>query len=275
MEDLGSPKTLEDILNGTSIDLAEEYFIDLAKKTAQLNLITMNKEDEFIKIRDIYLKDNDFGRLFEAERWHKGLEKFYQWFEKIKCKVSEGTEICLNNINETYKDPDVFLSFTHGDMAPSNNHIKDNQIFLLDFEYGGYRHALYDITCWNILCPLPEFLVEKIKYHYKNELLNDVKADDETFDKTWNYLCAWRALAMISWFPLEVLEKNRPWVDDWSMREAMLSTLNRLGKVCNNSKELDSLAQSVFILKQELSNRWGISTAENLLPKWPVFQEKE
>ena len=48
-----------------------------------------------------------------------------------------------------FGEPGPFLAFTHGDPAPTNNHVAGDEVRLLDFEYGGFRHALYDITAWS------------------------------------------------------------------------------------------------------------------------------
>lgn len=272
IEDLGPSKTIEDVMNGRDSDLNERCFIDLAKNTAKLHKTTVNKECEYQQLRGSYPHDNDYGRNFESNRWNEGMKRVYQWFSGLDWTVPNGFEGCLNDITDLYLNPGTFLSFTHGDMAPSNNHVVDDQVRLLDFEYGGFRHALYDMTCWYMLCPLPEWFVQKIIYHYKSELGSEIYLSDEIFERNWRYICAWRGLAMLTWIPPTILEKNRPWVGEWTMREAVLSTLDRLYKVSSELNELRPIAEGASILYRELTSRWN--EYQDLLPKWPVFQDK-
>ena len=288
MEDLGVAKTLDDVLRGTDMSLAEQYFLDLIKRTASLHLKSISREKEYLEIRHAFPADSEHGRLCEARRWHEGIEKVRTWFALAGCPVPDCLEnsmdSCLSSLNEVYINPGQFLTFTHGDMAPSNNHVGSDRVYLLDFEYGDYRHALYDITAWYMLCPLPEWLAAKLKELYKEELLSKTQIIGDVFDRHWNYLCAWRGLALLSWIPHTILEENRPWVGEWTMREAFLCTLHRLGKVCSNSEELTPLRTSLATLSHKLEELWCQSledtykqnvteeTIDLLIPKWPAFQ---
>jgi thiamine kinase-like enzyme len=159
-------------------------------------------------------------------------------------------------------------------MAPSNNHITDDQVYLLDFEYGDFRHALYDLTAWYMLCPLPETLVQRLIDHYAKEICPAIHGSDETFEANWNLICAWRGLALLSWIPQGIIQENRPWVDEWSMREAVLITLHRLHIVCSRVHELLPLAEHVGILSQRLQAQWSEYSIETCLPRWSVFQRQ-
>src|SRR5436190_1655680 len=70
----------------------------------------------------------------------------------------------------------AWRTFTHGDPAPTNCLTRGGTAVLVDFEFGGFRHALYDLTAWYILCPLPEELVEEMSDGYRNELMRKCAA---------------------------------------------------------------------------------------------------
>lgn len=272
MEDLGSSRTVEDILQGTDYGAAEKYFVDLVQKTARLHRMTQHKENEYLAIRAAFPMDTGHGRFHESDRWNAGLERVRTWFRESECPLPERVEPCLAAINTTFRNPGPFLTFTHGDMAPSNNHIAGDQVYLLDFEYGDFRHMLYDLTAWYMLCPLPEGLVSLMQDHYKKAMSSAFREFDADFDDHWNLICAWRGLAMLSWIPPAILQENRPWVGEWTMREAVLTALHRLQLVCSRVNILLPLAESVKILQQTLMVRWSEFPNGDCLPKWPVFQ---
>ena len=111
-------------------------------------------------------------------------------------------------------------TFTHGDPAPTNNHVVGGRVTLLDFEYGGFRHALYDMTGWDTLCPLPGPVVRSMRSAYRAAMAREgsatdlagVAADDGAFDDAWATMSAYRAVAILGWLGPGVLRENRPWV---------------------------------------------------------------
>src|SRR5581483_11634345 len=107
------------------------------------------------------------------------------------------------------------LAFSHGDPAPSNNHIASSGVRLADFEYAGYRHALYDITAWAILCPLPWAWVNTMEQVFRRILgaspVWGTLVDGERYREAWAAMCAYRALAMVTWFSPDLLAQDAPW----------------------------------------------------------------
>jgi hypothetical protein len=56
-------------------------------------------------------------------------------------------DACLSDIEtvaQAIASPGLYLVYTHGDVSPGNCLIADNGICLIDFEFGGFRHALID-----------------------------------------------------------------------------------------------------------------------------------
>ncbi len=99
--------------------------------------------------------------------------------------------------------------------APSNNHFTASQVRLLDFEYGAFRHVLYDLAAWKILCPLPENPLDEMTAVFRAELSGAYPAiaDDSFFKSEWTAICAWRALAVLTWISPAVISDNRPWAE--------------------------------------------------------------
>ena len=155
-------------------------------------------------------------------------------------------------------DPGAFLAYSHGDPAPSNNLIGPTGARLLDFEYGAYRHALYDVTGWYILCPLPEAWATILHDTFRRHLAGmwPLADDESAYRAAWATMCAYRALAMLSWFPYDMLDADRPWAEAWTMRGALLTAARRLGRVAEGVDGLAALATAGGRLARAAQARW-------------------
>lgn len=80
---------------------------------------------------------------------------------------------------------------------------------------------------------------------------------EERYQEAWATMCAYRALAMLTWFPTALLEKDRAWVQSWTMREATISTVLRLSEATAGVPVLEPLA------------RFGTGMAKALRARWP------
>lgn len=274
MEDLGKQQSLDHILRETNFQEVKQSLISLAKQTAKLHADTMGQNRGYQSIRNLLPESGLPIRKEQAKSWEAGLAKVWRWFEVVDLNPRNGLQECLDRINHLYLEPGPYLSFTHGDMAPSNNlFLPDRKAFLIDFEYGGDRHALYDLTAWNILCPLPDELIGTMTSVYQQELFkhSPITLDEELFHQGYAYISAWRALAMLSWIPCEILEENRSWVEDWTMRQAVLATLHRLNRSCLKEVELTPLLEMTRLLEEELVQRWH--SFDTIFPEWPSLSE--
>jgi hypothetical protein len=271
MEDLGPSRTLEDLLTGSDPEAARAALRKLAIQTGRLQARTVGLSEEFER-RGSSLPGAMIGDCrAEATKWVHGLPRFQDWCEATGCAVPEEFEPCAICLSADFALPDQWMAFTHGDPAPTNNHVDGDTVRLLDFEYGGFRHALYDITAWYVLCPLPEAMVQEMAGCYQVELAKTCAParDDAWFQETWARLCAYRALAMLSWMPPRVLLENRPWVSNWSCREAVLSTVIRLHQVTCGYRGLKPINVAAGRLERALRARWPEIT--DPLPHWPAL----
>ena len=184
----------------------------------------------------------------------------------------------MSQIASTYVVPGPFLTLTHGDPAPTNTHVSARgALRLLDFEYGAYRHALYDVTAWDVLCPLPQHLVTLVRDVHHTSLAHRLPAtrDDTRYREGWALMAAYRALATLTWIPTQVLVQDRPWVETWSSRRAVLATLSRLRDNAAFMPALAPLATAAGDLFGALAARWpeaaGDGSDAALLPRWPAL----
>ncbi|MCZ6679507.1 MAG: hypothetical protein O7E52_19935 [Candidatus Poribacteria bacterium] len=245
IEDLGKSRNLETVFAEANLPGIRKHLKGLAVTMAKMAVETRHRLDEFKQCRVTLPGNQAVGRFQEANQWLRNRDKLENWFEVLGLDIPPHWEHVLTSIAKTYVEPGEFLAFSHGDPAPTNNHVSNRNVRLIDFEYGALRHLLYDITGWYILCPLPESWYAEMHHHFCQALFDGypMAVCNETYPTAWATMCAYRALAMITWFPTSILMENRPWATgQWTMREALLSTASRLHHATKDISDLRPLA---------------------------------
>jgi thiamine kinase-like enzyme len=271
-EDMQTSINLDTYLKGSYFQSARKYFLKLAKQSANLTILTYNRQKNYEKIRQKLPSSYGYGLTAESKKFSEGMVKAKRLFKELDIALPKEFDREINQINNRYLNPGKFLAFSHGDMAPTNNLIKAGKVYLIDFEYGGYRHMLYDLTAWNILCPLPEDMVTEMKNKYFKQVSKGLNISKTELGEEWHYISAWRGLSMLSWFPMEIFIKNFNWVEEWTMREALLGALKRLMISLNQLANFEIINEPLNKLDNILSEKWGYGNRE-IIPDWPAFQE--
>ena len=271
MEDLGEGTALHDFLAGADSTASRAALRALASQMGCLHAATLGKEEAFEKIRRGLPGAEEVGRHVEAAAWLGNRGKLLAWFEALGCAPPSGFDTCLEHVAESYRQPGGYLAMTHGDPAPTNNHFTPNRAYLLDFEYGGFRHALYDITAWTILCPLPSVDAREMRQVFQRELAKACPEarDEERFGREWALVCAYRALALLTWMPPDIVGRNRPWADNWTMREAALVAMSRLEEIAGPVAPLEAAGKAAGALARAMRRQWPELGEAESLPKWP------
>lgn len=186
------------------------------------------------------LADDPAVRRREADRLRDALPGIEQWAAGIGVtRPLDGAAPLL----EDHANPRL-AALTQGDPAPSNMLFVDDRCMLVDFEYAAQRHPLFDLAQWHIRCPLPDAWLRSIE-----EPIREVYTGD--FERGLARAKSYAGLYMLSWLPKdEALERNPPWADSWSVREALISTALR----CANAAP--ELASWFTDLSERLCERW-------------------
>jgi hypothetical protein len=239
---------------------------------ARLVAATPGRDDAFARMRATLPGGAGLGRRQEAERWLEARDLVARWADALAIPLPRGFDAACDHIAAIYADPGPNLAFSHGDPAPSNNHIGAGRVRLVDFEYAGYRHALYDLTGWAILCPLPWPWVAAMDRVFRQVLEASAwgfpLADDRRYQEAWATMCAYRAVAMITWFSPDLLTEDRAWVPGWTCRAALISTVLRLHQASAGVAALEPLAQLGGHMGEELQARW--QALGDGAPRWPA-----
>jgi hypothetical protein len=276
MEDLGEEGNLEHCLLSPDSAHATSMFCALARQMGRLHATTMGKERQFERLCENLSLAGVPSPRSEAERWLEGCHKVEDWCHELSYQPPAGFEQVCKQIADTFAHPGAFLALTHGDPAPTNNLLRGSTVYLLDFEYAGYRHALYDLTGWNILCPLPKACIDLMSHHLRATLLPACSAaeDDEIYQAAWATLCAYRTMALLSWMPLRLIKHNLPWADNWSRREAVVVALSRCEEATRGVPGLEVIAEVAAQLGRRCQALWPDIEAKNN-PAWTAFTREE
>ncbi len=84
-------------------------------------------------------------------------------------------------------------------------------------------------------------------------------------------MCAYRALAMLSWFPPDLLDRDRKWTPGWSQRQALISTALPAAFPAVVFQRLEPLADLGDALAEKLQLRWPELGDGEL--RWPGVTE--
>ena len=260
MEDLGGSRSLADVLDNGDATTVVGLLEALATTMARLVVATLGRDETFERMRTALPGAADLGRRREAARWLEAREKVARWVTALGIPLPRDFDAVCTHIAMVYAEPGPYLAFSHGDPAPSNNHIAPDNVRLVDFEYASSRHALYDITGWAILCPLPWTWVNTMDQAFRHVLGASPQSaplvDDGRYREAWATLCAYRALAMMTWFPPDLLVQDGAWTQGWTCRAAFISTALRLHQVTAGFAALEPLAELGASMATEVRTRW-------------------
>ena len=274
MEDLGGARSLDDALRESSRPAALAALDALARVTARLHAATLGDDERWFALRAARPGARP-GRAVEADLWLDGAAPALgAWLAALGARPPAGLGESLERVADAYARPGRWLAFTHGDPAPTNNHLApDGAVRLLDFEYGGPRHALYDLTAWAVLCPLPRDAVAVVRDAYRaasaTALPFDAAGwDDAPFDDAWAAMAAWRAVAMLGWIGPDALTTDRPWVDAWTRREAALAAADRLRDETASTLSLAPLTAAADTIAGKMRERFPEYAGRETIPFW-------
>ncbi|MFY0563499.1 phosphotransferase family protein [Archangium lansingense] len=272
LEDLGRGRSLEELLNGEDVRAATGGLISTARLTGQLHARTLGLQSEYELVRQALPPRPERVRVENARFLLDHEDRLLRWLAAVDAKAAPGLHEDLEDVARTLADPGPFLAFTHGDMAPSNVLFTPSGPRLLDFEYAGMRHALYDALMWLVTVPFPDELVARADITYRITLSSHCEAAQA--DSAWTRARATVALArtvnLFQWLHPRVLEEDREWAPGMSQRAALLHHLARCRALLAPTEGFTGLARTLESLEARLRERWTVPSFA-----WPALHELE
>ena len=204
MEDLGSADTLvKPLLEGRRTD-AGRRLLAWARCLGEQHARSAGKRRVFARIRGALPPDRRPGRID---------------LTPLGLTIDRAAERELADARKTFASPGPFSAFTHDDPCPDNCFRDGDRYRFIDFEFGGFRHALLDGVYWHTQFPtcwcanrVPLALVAKLEQVYREELARGCPAalDDHAFDRAVvraAFARTFDVFAYASWW----LDKDERW----------------------------------------------------------------
>ncbi|WP_163997789.1 phosphotransferase [Pyxidicoccus caerfyrddinensis] len=270
LEDLGTGPSLEDLLNGNDPRAATSGLLAVARLTGQMHARTLGVQADFDLIRHTLSPRPSRARIDNARYLLDHEDRLSRWVRATGAVEAPGTHEDLEVLARELADPGPFLAMTHGDMAPGNTIFTPNGARLLDFEYCGMRHALYDCLMWLLVVPLPDELITRAELSYR--IACSQSCDAAQVDTSWMraraIVAAARTVNLFQWIPPKALEQDREWAPGFSERAALLRHLARCRTVLEPQNPVPALSRTLASLESRLKERWSETPAF----VWPAFQ---
>ena len=285
MEDLGTPKGLDHYLLEGTAEQAERGLLLLARTLGRMHAATAGREADYRRIRDVLGPgDGPDKRAEEAEEVRNAGRKLLEQCAALGVATPSGVEDEVEAIASSITDPGPFLVYTHGDPCPDNNAVylgedgpSGDSFRLIDFEIGGYRHALRDgvygrirfPTCWCVR-DLPEPVIERMEAVYRDELVKGcpAAADDATYLRGVAESCGAWVVTTLGWSLPRVLDHDAAWGVS-TQRQRIPMRLAAFADLARRAGHLEALADTAERLRAALTSRWEPSTLP--MPLYPAF----
>lgn len=269
MEDLGRGQSLEDLLRGEEAHIAEGALLSIVRLTAQMHVRTLGAQAEYDAVRQTLEPRHERARIENARYLLDNAGRLRRWLTAVGAQEAPGTEADLEQLARAHADPGPFLAFTHGDMAPGNTLFTRDGPHLLDFEYAGMRHALYDALMWLLSVPLPDALIARADTTYRIVLSQGCEAAqmDSQYARARAVLAAARTVNLFQWISPRALEQDREWAPGFTERAALLRHLERCRMLQEPVNPVPALARTLGSLEARLREQWNVKPFV-----WPVFR---
>jgi hypothetical protein len=205
IEDLGDEGALVDRLMDDDPRRAEEGLRLLAECLGKLHAATMGHHDRYWAYRDA------LGPRVQRRRWpplSQYHEELFKGFAVLGIKPAAGFDAELEQVAVAVESPGPFLAYVHGDACPDNCRIVQGKLRLVDFETGGFQHALLDAAAFRLAFPscwcvnrLPPSMAPLMESTYRAELVKGcpAAADDRRFYQELSSCCAYWLITSEIW----------------------------------------------------------------------------
>ena len=201
LEDLGTGKSLSDLLQGDDFEAAKNGLERYAASMGRLHAVTAGKEAAWRHVRSD-IGGREAVREREGARWLRdNVPPFRAQCAALDIPLAAGFDAETEQVREILDDPGPFLVFAPGDTCPDNHRfVDDHYVRFFDFEFAGFQHALLDAsylrvpfpTCWCVN-RLPWELVSHLETVYRAELIQGCPeaGEDKYFFRALVAVCAY------------------------------------------------------------------------------------
>jgi hypothetical protein len=275
LEDLGASKGLDQALLADDPAYAEAMLVAFAATLGRMHALTIGRQAEFELIRD------GLGprRSNAPDDGGKRLATLLRNMAQVAgIEPALGIDEELRVVTRNLAEPGKFLAYLHHDPCPDNCLITEDGLKLIDFEFGGYGHALGDgiygrihfPTCWCVN-RLPEPIPPKMEAAYRTELIKGCpEAPEVVYDERYfrAVVEACAACVINSHHALTLLEDHRWGIS--TLRQRALLRFDIFWKMTEEYGHLKSVGGTVRTMAEKLRAQWPADA--DAMPYYPAFR---
>lgn len=285
MEDLGRPQNLADLLLEGNAAEAQRGLILIATTLGTMHAATVGREAQYRRIRGaLGPGDGPEARTRAADDIRNAGKRVAEQCGALGVEAGDGFGRDVETVAAAIADPGPFLAYTHGDPCPDNNAIvrtPGGDLFrLIDYEIGGYRHALGDgvygrirfPTCWCVR-DLPEAVVQRMESAYRAALASGCPeaGDDAVYGRATVEACGTWLLNTLGWSLPRALDYDSVW-GVATHRQRILMRLAAFADLARRARHLEALGDVASRLHGALHPRWEPFTLPISL--YPAFSRE-
>lgn len=186
LEDVAG-ESLAAFLNGDDPVRAETALGRLARRLGDLHAASRGRQAEYAALREALGPDPRPSTEEKVQYLRQAVTDGPAALATVGITVDARFVIALQAVAASLAEPDPFLAYTHGDACPENCCDDGTGLRLIDFEFGGFRHALLDGADWHMAFPtsphpqrLPLALADRLEAVYRQSLVRGCpEAGDE------------------------------------------------------------------------------------------------
>ncbi|MFV2069988.1 MAG: hypothetical protein ACC645_23730, partial [Pirellulales bacterium] len=264
MEDLGASQDLDHVLTCGSAEQARHVLVLLAESLGRMHALTADRSEEYQQIRDALGPGDQMHRTRFADHARDYAPHLAEQCEKLGVEVASGFFEDVETVATAMADPGPFLTYTHADACPDNSLLVGKRIFLLDYEFGSFRHALLDgvygwirfPTCWCVR-DIPQAVMAEMETAYRRELVKGCPAasNDARYFRGVADACAYWMLENLAHLFDRALKYEEP-KGTSTNRQRILVRLAAFVEVAERAGHLENLQQTLASLLEDLRRRW-------------------
>jgi hypothetical protein len=254
LEDLAPRVSLYELLR-TGDHKAPLGLQTFARTMGELHAATAGRADAYYDRRESLgpVDPSYHRRRIVGESWTWTLPRLDAF--GVHLSVSAEAEMAL--VRDILLEPGSFIAFSNGDSGANNFFVDGSDGRIIDWEFGGYRHALIDAACLYVPGPIWMSVADPtasgIDDIYREALTGGVSSatDDDVFAPGMAAACVAMAIER-----LERLPKLDARPAGHESRAQMVSTLEAAARAAEHLRSFPHLTGWAYAAASMLRRRW-------------------
>lgn len=258
LEDVQHRGCLSEPLLGNDCVQAEQALLRYAACLGQLHADTLGKVEEFETLFQ------EVAPHLKPPRATINIQRHQLILESLGIQPESDWRHDLESIDEAVRHPGDFLAYVHADACPDNVLDTGQELRLIDFETGGFGHALLDAAYGRMMFPscwcanrLPPAIVKQMEDTYRAILITKcpVAEDDHLFESVLVKMCGFWLLYTLTRHLESALKTDLYW-GIATVRQRILARLEVFISTSQEFNHLPALRSTSSQLLDRLRQRW-------------------